>query len=133
MLNPLNLFTKLIRSNNQKELDKIEKIVKKVNSHESKIAEFSNEMFKDKTEEFIKQLNEDIKLDDILPEAFALVREASKRVTGERHFDVQILGGVVLHQNKIAEMKTGEGKTLTIVLAAYLKALKKKWSSCSYR
>ena len=125
MLNPLNLFTKLIRSNNQKELDKIEKIVKKVNSHESKIAEFSNEMFKDKTEEFIKQLNEGIKLDDILPEAFALVREASKRVTGERHFDVQILGGVVLHQNKIAEMKTGEGKTLTIVLAAYLNALKK--------
>ena len=125
MLNPLNLFTKLIRSNNQKELDKIEKIVKKVNSHESKIAEFSNEMFKDKTEEFIKQLNEDIKLDDILPEAFALVREASIRVTGERHFDVQILGGVVLHQNKIAEMKTGEGKTLTIVLAAYLNALKK--------
>tara|TARA_Y100001970_G_scaffold293444_1_gene440247 strand:- start:1070 stop:3598 length:2529 start_codon:yes stop_codon:yes gene_type:complete len=125
MLNPLNLFTKLIRSNNQKELDKIEKIVKKVNSHESKIAEFSNEMFKDKTEEFIKQLNEDVKLDDILPEAFALVREASKRVTGERHFDVQILGGVVLHQNKIAEMKTGEGKTLTIVLAAYLNALNK--------
>ena len=125
MLNPLNLFTKLIRSNNQKELDKIEKIVKKVNSHESKIVEFSNEMFKDKTEEFIKQLNEGIKLDDILPEAFALVREASKRVTGERHFDVQILGGVVLHQNKIAEMKTGEGKTLTIVLAAYLNALKK--------
>ena len=125
MLNPLNLFTKLIRSNNQKELDKIEKIVKKVNSHESKIVEFSNEMFKDKTEKFIKQLNEGIKLDDILPEAFALVREASKRVTGERHFDVQILGGVVLHQNKIAEMKTGEGKTLTIVLAAYLNALKK--------
>ena len=125
MLNPLNLFTKLIRSNNQKELDKIEKIVKKVNSHESKIVEFSNEMFKDKTEEFIKQLNKGIKLDDILPEAFALVREASKRVTGERHFDVQILGGVVLHQNKIAEMKTGEGKTLTIVLAAYLNALKK--------
>ena len=65
-------------------------------------------------------------MDSVLPEAFALVREASKRTTGERHFDVQIIGGIVLHENKIAEMKTGEGKTLTIALAAYLNALSKK-------
>ena len=125
MLNPLNLFKKIIKSSNQKELEKIEKILKKVNSNESKIAQFSDNMFPEKTQQLIKQLNEGKKLDDILPEAFSLVREASKRVTRERHFDVQIVGGVVLHQNKIAEMKTGEGKTLTIVLAAYLNALKK--------
>ncbi len=125
MLNPLNLFKKIIKSSNQKELEKIEKILKKVNSYESKIAQFSDNMFPEKTQQLIKQLNEGKKLDDILPEAFSLVREASKRVTKERHFDVQIVGGVVLHQNKIAEMKTGEGKTLTIVLAAYLNALKK--------
>tara|TARA_B100000686_G_scaffold337701_1_gene409169 strand:+ start:120 stop:521 length:402 start_codon:yes stop_codon:yes gene_type:complete len=132
MLNPLNLFKKIIKSSNQKELEKIEKILKKVNSNESKIAQFSDNMFPEKTQQLIKQLNEGKKLDDILPEAFSLVREASKRVTRERHFDVQIVGGVVLHQNKIAEMKTGEGKTLTIVLAAYLNALKKKWSTYSY-
>ncbi len=126
MLNPLNLLSKFLGSGNQKELNKIQKIVNHVNLLEKKVSILSNEDFPKKTEEFISKINSKISKDEILPEAFALVREASKRVINERHFDVQILGGVVLHKNKIAEMKTGEGKTLTIVLSAYLNALDKK-------
>ncbi len=126
MLNPINLLSKIIKSSNQRELDKIQKIVEKINKIESQIAKFADSDFPKKTEELIKNVDEGASLDDILVEAFALVREASKRVIGERHFDVQIIGGVALHQNCIAEMKTGEGKTLTITLPAYLNALKKK-------
>ncbi len=126
MLNPLNFLSKFIKSSNQKELDKIQKILNKTNSFESETINLDNSDFPKKTNEFIKKINNGSSLDQIMPEAFALVREASKRVNNERHFDVQIIGGVVLHQNKIAEMKTGEGKTLTIVLAAYLNALTKK-------
>ena len=126
MLNPLNLLSKFLGSSNQKELNKIQKIVNQVNLLEEKVSILSNEDFPKKTEEFISQVNSGVSKDKIMPEAFALVREASKRILGERHFDVQIVGGVVLHNNKIAEMKTGEGKTLTIVLAAYLNALDKK-------
>ena len=82
--------------------------------------------FPKKTEEFKENLKAGKSLNDILPEAFALVREASKRTRNERHFDVQLIGGIVLNEGKIAEMRTGEGKTLTIVLAAYLNALKEK-------
>ncbi len=126
MLNPLNFLSKFIKSGNQKELDRIQKIVLKINELESIAANLTSEMFPKKTEELINKLNSGNEFNDILPEAFALVREASKRVSKERHFDVQLIGGVVLHENKIAEMKTGEGKTLTIVLAAYLNALKKR-------
>jgi len=126
MLNPINLLSKIIKSSNQRELDKIQKIVEKINKLESQVAEFTDSDFPKKTEELIKKVDEGASLDDILCEAFALVREASKKVTGERHFDVQIMGGIALHQNSIAEMKTGEGKTLTITLPAYLNALKKK-------
>ena len=126
MLNPLNFLSKFIKSGNQKELDRIQKIVLKINELESIAANLTSEMFPKKTEELINKLNSGNEFNDILPEAFALVREASKRVSKERHFDVQLIGGVVLHENKIAEMKTGEGKTLTIVLAAYLNALKKE-------
>ena len=126
MLNPLKFISKFIKSSDQKELDRIQKYVLQVNSLENDIKDFPNELFPKKTEELISKLNKGIKIDTILPEAFALVREASKRTSKERHFDVQIIGGVVLHENKIAEMKTGEGKTLTIVLAAYLNALNKK-------
>jgi len=126
MLNPLNLLSKFLGSGNQKELNKIQKIVNQVNLLEKNVSILSNDDFPKKTEEFISKINSKISKDEILPEAFALVREASKRVINERHFDVQILGGVVLHKNKIAEMKTGEGKTLTIVLSAYLNALDKK-------
>ena len=126
MFNPLNLLTKLIKSSNQRDIDKIQKIVAKVNDQEKLVSEYSDKDFPKKTEELIHKVKEGSSLNDILVEAFALVREASKRVTGERHFDVQILGGVALHQSNIAEMKTGEGKTLTISLAAYLNALEKK-------
>ena len=126
MLNPLNLLSKIIKSSNQKELDKLKKTVKKINDLEEKIIKFSDQSFPEKTKELIEKFKNGKSLDEILPEAFALVREASKRTTIERHYDVQIIGGIVLHENKIAEMKTGEGKTLTIALAAYLNALSKK-------
>ncbi len=126
MLNPLNIISKFIKSGNQKELDRIQKIVKEINLKESQISKFEDKEFPLRTNEFISRLKEGEKLNDILPEAFALVREASKRINNERHFDVQLIGGIALHENKIAEMKTGEGKTLTIVLAAYLNALEKK-------
>ena len=126
MFNPLKLISKFIKSSNQKELDRIKKVVNKVNSLEANISNLSDEQFPNKTQDLIDKLQHGNKIDDILPEAYALAREASKRIYNERHFDVQILGGVVLHENKIAEMKTGEGKTLTIILAAYLNALNKK-------
>ena len=123
MLNPLNLLSKFIKSSNQKELDRINKIVEKVNSFETKIKEISDENFPKKTLELKERLSLDENINDLLPEAFALVREASKRTRNERHYDAQIIGGVVLHEGKIAEMRTGEGKTLTITLAAYLNSL----------
>ena len=126
MLNPLNFISKFIKSSNQKELDRISKIVEKVNHLEDTFKEISNEEFPKKTLDLKKRLNEGEEINNLLPEAFALVREASKRIRNERHYDVQIIGGVVLHEGKIAEMKTGEGKTLTICLAAYLNALNEK-------
>ena len=126
MLNPLNFLSKIIKSSNQKELDKLKKTTKKISDLEEEIIKLDDQSFPQKTKELIEQISNGVSLDKILPEAFALVREASKRATNERHFDVQIIGGIVLHENKIAEMKTGEGKTLTIVLAAYLNALSKK-------
>ena len=126
MLNPLNFLSKIIKSSNQKELDRLNKIVKEINSLEEQTIKLEDKSFPEKTNEFIKQISNGASLEKILPEAFALVREASKRLNNERHFDVQILGGIVLHENKIAEMKTGEGKTLTITLSAYLNALTKK-------
>ena len=126
MFNPINLLSKIIKSSNQRDLDKIQKIVERVNKQESLVSKYGDEDFPKKTQELIQKVKEGQSLNDILIEAFAMVREASKRVTKERHFDVQILGGVALHQNNIAEMKTGEGKTLTITLPAYLNALEKK-------
>ncbi len=126
MLNPLNIISKFIKSGNQKELDRINKIVNEINLLESEVGKFEDKKFPIKTKEFISRLKDGEKLNNILSEAFALVREASIRIRNERHFDVQLIGGIALHENKIAEMKTGEGKTLTIVLAAYLNALEKK-------
>ena len=123
MLNPLNFLSKFIKSSNQKELDRIATIVEKVNLLENRIKDISNEEFPKKTQELKNKLNQGADIDSLLPEAFALVREASKRTRNERHYDAQIIGGVVLHEGKIAEMRTGEGKTLTICLAAYLNAL----------
>jgi preprotein translocase subunit SecA len=123
MLNPLNFLSKFIKSSNQKELDRIAKIVEKVNSYEDKIKNISDKDFPAKTLELKERLKKGENIDRLLPEAFALVREASKRTRNERHYDAQIIGGVVLHEGKISEMRTGEGKTLTITLAAYLNAL----------
>ena len=126
MFNPLNFLSKFIKSNNQKELDRLGKIVIEINSFEKRMNNLSNSDFPKMTSEFKERVKEGETLDKILPEAFALVREASKRVRNERHFDVQLIGGIVLHESKIAEMRTGEGKTLTISLAAYLNALHQK-------
>ncbi len=126
MFNPLNLITKLIKTSNQKELERIQKIVDKINHFEKDIEKLEDKDFPKKTDNFIELIKNGKTINEILPEAFALVREASKRTNKERHFDVQLIGGVVLHENKIAEMKTGEGKTIAIVLAAYLNALEKK-------
>ena len=123
MINPINLITGIFKSSNQKELDRIDKIVKKINALEENFKKLSDNEFPVKTEEFKNKIKEGVTLEQLLPEAFALVREASYRVRKERHFDVQMIGGIVLHESKIAEMKTGEGKTLTITLAAYLNAL----------
>ena len=125
MLNPLNFISKFFKSSNQKELNKLQKIVKQVNNYEDQIVKLEDFEFPKKTKELKNRIKQGSKIDDLLPEAFALVREASKRTRRERHFDVQIIGGIVLHEGKIAEMKTGEGKTLAITLAAYLNALNK--------
>ena len=126
MLNPLNFLSKFIKSSNQKELDRITKIAEKVNSFEDMMKNLQDDNFPKKTTALQKRLKEGEDINEILPEAFALVREASKRTRNERHYDAQIIGGVVLHEGKIAEMRTGEGKTLTISLAAYLNALNNK-------
>ena len=126
MLNPLKFLSNFIKPSNQRELDRIQKTVDLINSLEPKIKELTDQDFPKKTLTFKEKLKAGEKIDDLLPEAFALVREASRRTRGERHFDVQIIGGIVLHQGKIAEMRTGEGKTLTITLAAYLNALNDK-------
>ena len=126
MLNPLKILSKFIKSHNQKQLDKLQVILDKVNNFENEISKINDADFPKKTQKLKESLVKDPNIDNILPEAFALVREASKRTRGERHFDVQIMGGVVLHQSGISEMRTGEGKTITIVLAAYLNSLQGK-------
>ncbi len=126
MFNPLSFISKFIKSGNQKELDRIRKIVDNINNLEVNFKKFTNEEFPKKTNELKEKIKNGVSLDKVLPDAFALVREASRRTRNERHYDVQLIGGVVLHENKIAEMRTGEGKTLTIALSAYLNALEEK-------
>ena len=123
MLNPLKIISRFIKSSNQKSLDKLKSVVKKVNELENTVSKLEEEEFPKKTKLLKEKVKKGESLKSLLPEAYALVREASRRTRGERHFDVQIMGGVVLNDGNIAEMKTGEGKTLTIVLAAYLNAL----------
>ncbi len=123
MLNPLSFISKIFKSGNQIEIDKIKYLLKKINNLEPKMASLKDTEFPEKTKELKLKLSKEMMTEDIMCEAFALVRETSKRKRGERHFDVQLLGGIVLHQGKIAEMKTGEGKTITIALAAYLNSL----------
>ncbi len=126
----MNLFTstfsKIFKSSNQQELDKIKPLIAEINSLENSISSLKDEELKEKTIALKKQVQNEHNFEKILPESFSLVREAAKRVLNERHFDVQLIGGVVLHQGKIAEMKTGEGKTLVSTLPAFLNALEGK-------
>ena len=117
---------KLFGSKNERELKKIDPLVAAINALEPDMKALSDEAMRDKTKEFRDRLAAEEPLDDLLPEAFALVREASMRTLGMRHFDAQLVGGIVLHQGKIAEMKTGEGKTLAATLPVYLNALSGK-------
>ncbi len=114
---------KLFKSYSEKEVKRVMPLVKKINDLEPEIQKLTDNELKEKTTYFKKLLSEGKTLDDILPEAFAVVREAAKRVIGMRHFDVQLIGGIILHQGRIAEMRTGEGKTLVATLPAYLNAL----------
>ncbi|HSA95104.1 MAG TPA: DEAD/DEAH box helicase, partial [Acidobacteriota bacterium] len=114
---------KLFGTDNERTLKKIRPLVEAINALEPRIQDLSDDQLRAKTAEFKEKLSQGATVDDILPEAFAVVREASRRTTKMRHFDVQLVGGAVLHQGKIAEMKTGEGKTLVATLPAYLNAL----------
>jgi preprotein translocase subunit SecA len=120
------LVSKLVGTKNERELKKIQPIVAEINALESRISSLSDSELQSKTTTFKERVANGASLDEILPEAFAVVREAGKRVLNMRHFDVQLIGGYVLHQGKIAEMKTGEGKTLVATLPAYLNALSGK-------
>ncbi len=127
----MNLFTrtfsKIFKSSNQQELDKIQNIIAAINNKENQIKSLTEADFKEKTFNFKKNAqNGSLKIKEILPESFALVREAARRTLGERHYDVQLAGGLILHNGKIAEMKTGEGKTLVSTLPAYLNSLEGK-------
>ena len=117
---------KLFKTYSEKEVKRVMPIVNKINSLEEEMTKLTDKELREKTDYFKKQLEEGKTLDDILPEAFAVVREASKRTLGMRHFDVQLIGGIILHQGRIAEMKTGEGKTLVATLPVYLNALEGK-------
>ncbi len=118
-----NFLTKVFGSKNERELKQIQPLVEKINALEPEVQALQDEQLKARTGEFRQRLERGETLDDLLPEAFATVREASMRTLNMRHFDVQLIGGIVLHQGKIAEMKTGEGKTLAATLPAYLNAL----------
>ncbi len=126
MLN--SILTKIIGSKNERELSRIQPLVDVVNSMESEVQALSDLQLREKRTEFLKRLQNGETLDDLLAEVFAVVREAAKRTLGMRHFDVQLIGGIVLHEGKIAEMKTGEGKTLVATLPIYLNALTGKGS-----
>ncbi len=119
----MSFLTKIFGDPNAKVVQGLQPMVEKINNLEPTFSSLSDEALKAKTKEFKERLSHGETLDDILPEAFATVREASKRTTGMRHFDVQMIGGMVLHQGKIAEMRTGEGKTLVATLPVYLNAL----------
>jgi len=122
----LGLLKNIFGNYNDREIKKLSKIVEVINNLEPEVSSLTDVQLKTKTGEFRERLDRGAALDDILPEAFAVVRETAKRTLGMRHFDVQILGGIVLHQGRIAEMKTGEGKTLVATLPAYLNALEGK-------
>src|SRR5436305_215732 len=120
------ILAKIFGTANERKIKHLQPVVDQINSFEPEMLKLTDEQLSAKTNEFREQLSKGRHLDDILPEAFAVVREASRRKLGQRHFDVQLMGGIVLHQGKISEMKTGEGKTLTATLPLYLNALTEK-------
>ncbi|HEY2380172.1 MAG TPA: DEAD/DEAH box helicase, partial [Terriglobia bacterium] len=120
------LYNKVFGSHSEREVKKIQPIVQQINALEPQISALSNEQLQTRTADFKQRAANEEPLNDILPEAFAVVRESGKRILNMRHFDVQLIGGVVLHQGRIAEMKTGEGKTLVATLPAYLNAIEGK-------
>ena len=120
----LTSVSKIFGDSNEKELKRLRPVVEQINALEPEYERLSDSELRDKTDEFRAAAADGFSLDDLMPEVFATVREAAKRVLGQRHFDVQLIGGAILHQGKIAEMRTGEGKTLVATLAAYLNALK---------
>ena len=122
----MNIIDKVFGTHSERELKRIEPIVKKIESYREAMGKLTDEELRGKTTEFKKRLTEGETLDDLLPEAYATVREAAKRVLNQEHYRVQLIGGIVLHQGRIAEMRTGEGKTQTALLPAYLNALEGK-------
>ena len=122
----IKLLTKVFGSRNDRTLRRMRKVVDLINRMEPEIQKLTDEQLQAKTNEFRERLAKGEVLENLIPEAFAVVRESSKRVFGMRHFDVQLLGGMVLNERCIAEMRTGEGKTLTATLPAYLNALSGK-------
>jgi len=121
-----NVIKKVIGTKNDREVKRLRKLVNQINQFEPALEALSDEQLSNKTSEFRTRLESGDSLDALLSEAFATVREASKRVMGMRHFDVQMIGGMVLHEGRISEMRTGEGKTLVATLAVYLNALPAK-------
>ncbi len=122
----MSILSKIFGDPNEKFVKSLDSVVQKINSFESEFQNLSADQLKEKTKEFKQRIADGETLDEIMPEAFALVREAGKRTLDQRHFDAQMVGGIILHQGKIAEMRTGEGKTLTATLPAYLNALEGK-------
>ena len=116
-------FSKIFKSSNQQELDRTKSLITAINGEENSIKSLKDSEFKEKTFNLKRAVKDGKSLDSLIPESFALVREAANRTLGERHYDVQLAGGIILHQGKIAEMKTGEGKTLVSTLPAYLNSL----------
>src|SRR5680860_392720 len=122
----MSILSKLFPDGNEKVIKGMQPLVNEINGLESDLVKLSDEELKNKTKEFKERLKGGSSLEDILPLAFAAIREAAKRTLGQRHYDVQLVGGIVLHRGEIAEMKTGEGKTLVATLPLYLNALEGK-------
>jgi preprotein translocase subunit SecA len=122
----VSLLDKILRAGEGRQLRQLEKIAEEVNAFEPRVSALNDDELRGQTEKLKSELASGKSLDDILPEAFATVREAAKRTLGQRHYDVQIMGGAALHRGNVAEMRTGEGKTLVSTLPAYLNALSGK-------
>ena len=123
MLKIREILSKFVKNSGQREIGRLMVIVNKINELEENFKKMPDESFPAKTVEFKSRIKKGEKLDDLIPETFACVREAARRTLNERHYDVQLMGGIILHQGKIAEMKTGEGKTLVSTLPVYLNSL----------